>query len=167
MRNSGGMYEPKVFKPVHEALADAILADPTLKRRDLAKMLDRSETWVTIIQGCDAYKEYFARRKQEIVDPVLIGMVEERFTLDERVDGAAKTAMDKLISRLDSGEKLKTHELVSIAKLGVGENKPGNVQNNLYVVALPQPAASTNDWLSSAQGRRQAVEVIEPLPPGV
>jgi hypothetical protein len=142
----------------HDAIIDAMLADPTLTRADLARSFKYSETWISIILNSDSFKERFAERKGQITDPIL------QATINERLDGIAMRSLDKIIERLDGpgAGGIKLADLVSVAKLGVGDKNTrpsGPVQqNNLYVVNLPPPARNSSAWLDNTQGNK---------PPGV
>lgn len=132
----------------HDAMIDLILSTPAISQNELASLFGYSATWVSIVINSDAFQDRLAERKAELTDPKL------RASIEERLEAVAKTALDRLIERLDtSGPAVRTADLVSIAKLGVGDraNRPAvaQTQNNLYVVALPPPAQNTSSWLSN------------------
>lgn len=140
----------------HDRIIDFILEAPTPpSQNEIAKIFGFSATWVSIIINSDAFKHRLEERKAELIDPKI------RASIVERLDGLAKSALDKLIERIDSPIPIKTSDLVAIAKLGVGDKNtrpaaPVN-QNNLYVVALPPTAESSDKWLENAQRRPQGV----------
>lgn len=132
----------------HDAMIDLIISTPSISQNEMAALFGYSATWVSIIINSDAFQERLAARKTELTDPKL------RASIEERLEALAKTALDRLIERLDtSTPAIRTSDLVSIAKLGVGDraNRPqvAPTQNNLYVVALPPPAQNTSSWLAN------------------
>lgn len=149
----------------HDTIIDLILVNPSISQNELAKQCGYSVTWMSIIVNSDSFKERLAERKAELVDPIL------RATIAEKVDGAANRALDRLIERLDSPVhgSIKTQDLVSIAKLSVGPKAaPPPPAPNLYVVALPVPAADSQSWLNSAQrtsAPRGSSDIVE-MPTG-
>jgi len=137
----------------HDAVIDEILQNPAISQNELAKMFGYSPTWISICINSDAFQERLEERKAELVDPAI------RATIAERLEAIAKRSLEKIIDRLDSPvamQAMKTQDLVSIAKLGVGDrNTRGpapQTQNNLYVVNLPPQAADAQSWLATAGG---------------
>lgn len=154
------MYELKKVSYTHDGIIDAIIANPAISQGELAREFGYTQTWLSIMIGSDAFQNRLAERKAAMTDPRIIA------SINERLDGLAKRALDRLADRLDSPTaQLKTMELVSIAKLAIGDkaNRPpvAAQQNNLYVVNIPPAAASSSAWLDSAGKTRGSVEIIE------
>lgn len=153
------MTEIAKVRYTHDAIIDAILANPAISQGELAKEFGYTQTWISIVVNSDAFKSRLAERKGELTDPKL------QATINERLDGLANRALDRLAERLDSPTaQLKTMELVSIAKLAIGDkaNRPATAtQQNLYVVNIPPPAQNSSAWLDAAGKARGAVEIIE------
>jgi hypothetical protein len=148
----------------HDGIIDMILVNPMIDQGTIARECGYSQTWVSIIVNSSAFKERLAERKGELIDPVL------RATIQEKVDGVANRALDRIIERLDSpmNGSIKTQDLVSIARLSVGPKTaaPPPAQN-LYVVNIPSPASNSQTWLQSAQRTSQGVsDAVEILPRG-
>lgn len=141
----------------HDAIIDEILMNPAISQGEISRLFGYTQAWVSIIVNSDAFKERLAERKGELIDPKITA------TLEARAETVSKLALDRLMEEIERPGPKKIMDLVSAAKLGLGDRmvKNPNVQNNnLYVVHLPSPAASTNGWLESAQGRPKA-EVID------
>lgn len=140
----------------HEAIIDEIIADPSISQGELAARFGFSQSWMSIIINSDSFKQRLAERKAEFVDPKLKASVEDR------LDAIARRSLDKLLDRLDGPHNLKTAELVSIAKLGVGDrNTKGPSAPNLYVLQIPPPAPDSKTWVASASGRTPRGDVVE------
>jgi hypothetical protein len=136
----------------HDAVIDEILRNPAISQGELSRMFGFSQAWMSICINSDAFQERLAERKAILTDPKIIA------SINERLDAVAKRSLDKILDRLDSPTALlKTLELVAIAKLGVGDKntRPAGpvAQNNLYVVALPAPAADSTEWISQVKGK--------------
>lgn len=63
----------------HKAMADLIVANPAISQNDLAAYFGYTPGWVSQVLASDSFQAYIAERKEEIVDPVLRGAVEESF----------------------------------------------------------------------------------------
>jgi len=128
----------------HDALIDAIIADPSARQRELARLFGYTEGWLSQVMSSDSFKVRLAARRAELIDPVLVASVEER------LEGLAKQSIGVLVEKLDaapSGELAIKALEISTRALGYGARDKGNVniQNN-YVVALPQKAANVQEW---------------------
>lgn len=149
----------------HDLVIDQMLADPTLTQTAIARQFGVSNTWVSILVNSDAFKERLRERKAELIDPVL------RATLEEKLNGIANTALNRLADRLDNpAAEMKNMDLVAIAKLGVGDRnltKDKAAQTNLYVVQLPPQAVNTQAWLdNSSAARHPPLQIIEEIKNG-
>jgi hypothetical protein len=124
------------FKYSHEALADAIIANPTATRAELAAMFGRSLQWITMVRNADSFLEILHRRRGDTVDPTLAATLEERFSL------MANRSAEILLEKLEKDSKdvpdgLALQALALGAKgLGVGgfSSKP----------AAPPPTPDVN-----------------------
>lgn len=155
----------------HQALADVILTNPQITRRELAVMFDRSITWMHYVMHSTAFQIYLEERKKELIDPVI------RMTLEERLNSLAVASADILMAKLTSvpeqlaDEKLAIRTLeISSKSLGYGARDRGavNVQNN-FVVAMPNKVESSEAWASQYKGGgcEAGKQVIDAVPSGV
>lgn len=129
----------------HDAMIDAILADPTVKQNKLAEMFDRTPPWISRIIGSDAFQAALAKRREELTDPFLVATIEERFR------GLAMQSLDVIAEKLGTTQNadlaLKALDISSKA-LGFGARGApggGNVQNN-FVVQLPPKIEDAGKW---------------------
>lgn len=63
----------------HEALVDMIISRPEITQNELAVMFGYQPAWISTVMASDAFKERLVARRGEVVNPVLIASVEERF----------------------------------------------------------------------------------------
>jgi hypothetical protein len=159
---------PEIHKVsyTHHAMIDAILMNPTITQTEMAKQFGYSQTGICIIVNSDAFKERMAERKAELLDPQI------RASLQERLDTVARRSLDRIMDRLDSPGHIKDADLVSFAKLGVGDRNnrvaAPQTQNNLYVVALPAPAPNSQAWLDNRSDKTPRVlPIAEEVTPGL
>lgn len=140
-------------------MIDEILINPSVSQGELARQFGFTEAWMSIIINSDAFQEKLAQRKGELIDPKI------QASINDRLDAIAKTAMDKIIARLDNpAANIKNIELVAMAKLGVGDrnNRPvAPPTTNLYVVALPPPAENSSQWLAGRNTPQGLPLIIE------
>jgi hypothetical protein len=157
----GSMNQQKITRVryTHDAVIDEILINPAVAQKDLAVMFGLTQTTMSIIVNSDAFKNRLAERKAELIDPAITASIQER------LDAVARRSLDRIMERLDSPGAIKDTDLVSMAKLGVGDKNnrvaQPQVQTNLYVVALPAPAPNAQVWLDNSSG---VIPTPRPLP---
>lgn len=78
----------------HEALADAMLTNPTATVAELAATFGRSPAWVSLVRNSDAFREILYRRRNDTVDPVITANIEQRFQIV--ANRSLEILMDKL-----------------------------------------------------------------------
>ena len=150
----------------HDAVIEEILANPSISQNELSQIFGFTPSWMSICINSDAFQDRLAERKAELTDPQL------RATINERLDAIARRSLDRIMDRLDSPVhgSIKTADLVSIARLGVGDKntRPAGpvTQNNLYVVALPTPAKTAETWLSNRSHPTPGLEILQEVPRG-
>jgi len=143
---------PQVAKTnyTHEALIDAIIANPEMTQREFASIFGYTESWLSIVMNSDAFQEKLAERKEEIVNPVL------RATVMDRFKAVADRSMQNILQQLDlrpadTGLALKALN-ISARALGYGARPQNqqNVQVNIQPVAVvPAKSISSGDWMES------------------
>jgi hypothetical protein len=112
----------------HEALADIILGNPAITQNELARHFGYTAGWISQILASDSFQAYLNTRKEQIVDPMLRGAVEESFK------GLVLQSVERLRQKLEANP---TDDLVlevfkaSTKALGYGA-KPSqtNIQIN-------------------------------------
>ena len=78
----------------HEALADLILGNPAISQNELAAHFGYTPGWISQIIASDAFQAFLAERKDEIVDPLLRGAIEES------MKGLVLQSMERLRDKL-------------------------------------------------------------------
>jgi hypothetical protein len=63
----------------HEDMIDFIIQNPMTSQKDMAARYGYTEGWVSNILASDAFQAAMAKRKDEVVDPVIRATIEERF----------------------------------------------------------------------------------------
>jgi hypothetical protein len=127
----------------HEAMIDVILAQPTIKQGELATMFGVTQAWISRIIGSDAFQAVLAKRRTELMDPIILA------SMEEKLRGVADQSLEIIAKKLEATESadlaLKTLGLATTA-LGFGarDKGPQTVQN--FVVQLPPKAATAADW---------------------
>lgn len=152
------MHEVKKLRYSHEALADMLLANPQMTHKELATAFDRSPVWVGYVIASDAFQAFLAKRREEIVDPILTMTVEEK--LRGLVNRSSDLLMEKLTPAMKPELLLETLK-VGTKALGYGQRQPDAGMNVQFVVALPNQAPSPEAWQSAyAGGNLQAGEGV-------
>lgn len=135
----------------HEAMIDIIIAEPNITQGELAARFNRSQGWISIVMGSDAFQAALAKRRDDLLDPFLIATLEERFR------GLADQSLQVLAEKLEVTKNpelaLKALEISSKA-LGFGARNNGPAVQNNFVVQLPQKIENSSDWAAKhAQGK--------------
>ncbi len=82
----------------HEAMIDAIIADPSVPQYRLAEIFDRTPNWISIVINSDAFQARLGERRRELIDPVLLA------SIDDRLNVIAKASLDHIMTRLTRPE---------------------------------------------------------------
>lgn len=134
----------------HDAMIDLILQEPGISQGKLAQYFGYTEGWVSRVVGSDAFQARLAARKDEVVTPAVMA------SMNEKLQGLAHQSMEIIKNKLEATSSpdlaMKTLELTTKA-LGMGARvgQQNNIQNNTYVVALPQKATDENTWATEAK----------------
>ncbi len=131
----------------HEKMIDMLVQNPRITQRELATRFGYSEGWISQVVRSDAFREMYAARRAEVVDPLVMQSLEARFEF------LANKSLDVLEAKLDLPNvgvdaAIKALEVTSRA-MGYGAAKAGvqiNAQN--FVVAMPEKAIDGNAWLA-------------------
>lgn len=148
----------------HDAMIDLIIARPGVSQNELGKHFEMSPGWISRVINSDAFQARLAERKTEIVDPMLIG------SLEEKLKGAADLSLQRLVAKMESKpiEVAGDMELellsVSTKALGMGarDRGAGNGTNIQFVVTLPAKVASQEDWVAAHSKGAAAVVDVTP-----
>lgn len=139
--NTGAVIQKPSY--THAAMVDLIAQNPMVSQREIAYHFGYTEGWVSQILRSDALQELLAKRKNELQDPALLA------ALQNRLDALAHRSVDILMDALDTKKSpevaLKALELTTRAK-GYGAQGLHLTQN--FVVAMPQKAASGDEWMA-------------------
>lgn len=144
----------------HDAMIDEIIANPGISEIELAARFGFSKPWVNRLICSDAFQARLALRKEEIVDPSLTATVEERFR--GVVVESLRIVQEKLEATDDPKLAMKVLELNARAQ-GYGA-RPTTVQNNTWVVPLPERAISSAAWERDQAARRGITIDQDPEP---
>lgn len=150
----------------HEAMIDLIIDQPSISQNEIAKYFGYSVGWISQIITSDAFQAKLAERRGELIDPMLVRSLEERFK------GLATQSLEVVQKRLeatsDADLALKALEITTKA-LGYGARAQNVAIQQNFVVQAPTKAATIEDWSSEyAQAGVEAVVEERPaVPPPV
>ena len=143
----------------HDAVIDALIANPSITQNDLAAIFGYSVPWMSRVMCSDAFQVRLAARKEEILDPLLREEIENGFR------ALVNKSLNVLLERLSQpapSEKTALQALeIGARALAYGARAPQvqvNVQN---VAVVPAKAASSADWVR--EFRPQTVPPLESL----
>lgn len=128
----------------HTDMIDYIIAHPGCNNNQLAIRYGYSPSWISSVMASDAWKAAMAARREELVDPVLL------MSLNERFEGMTRRSLERLQEKLDAPNVsdqvvLKAVELGAKA-MGIGGN------------AAAAPQAPAGDHLAQLAERMLALQ---------
>ena len=149
-----------VLTYTHQAVIDEILANPLIERKELADKFGVSENWMKKVINSDAFQTVLDKRREQIVNPIISQ------TVQERLRGVTNSAIDPLQTRLDAGH-VNNEEVIEIAKMGLETqgllgNAKAVASNSQFVIMMPPPQATTEDWVEQVQSEGVSdAEIVE------
>lgn len=128
----------------HDAMIDLVLQNPMISQNEIAAHFGYTASWVSIIFNSDAFQARLAARKEEIVDPLVRGKVEEA------IKGLVSRSVEILREKLD-GPNQNTDLALEVFKAStkaagygartgsttVNVNAPGSLVNLLSGMDAP------------------------------
>lgn len=143
----------------HDSIIDFVITQPQATYREIAAAFGYTPEGIGIICRSDAFKARLEARKGELVDPIIKQSVEERLT------GLAHASIDILQRKLATSDdpKLALAALDASTKAAGYGARSGAVAGGVtFVVQLPGPAATSQDWAAKF-GRPLVVDVDTPV----
>jgi len=106
----------------HTDMIDYIIMNPGCGLKELALRYGYSIGWISNIQASDAWKSAMAKRREELVDPIMHASIQERF------EGITALSLERLKEKLEQPQVsdnvvLRAVELGAKA-MGIGGNAP-------------------------------------------
>lgn len=95
----------------HDAMIDLIIASPGISQGQLAAHFGYSEGWVSNIIASDAFQAMMAKRREEVIDPML------KATLEERFKGLVVRSLHVLMKKLEQPD-VPANVAIRAAELG-------------------------------------------------
>lgn len=148
-------------KPLHEAIIDAIIAQPQVRAAALAAQFGYSVEGIRVLMRTDAFREKLAERKGEIVDPLLTASVEER------LKSLADLSIQRLLEKLSANpsDRLVTDSVeLSTRALGYGARQQPTAVNN-YIAVVPAVSPSPKAWEAQYGAQATSSPEIEDAQP--
>jgi len=116
----------------HEAMIDLILTNPAISQNALAKHFSLTPSWVSQVMCSDAFQSALAKRREEIIDPVL------RLTVEDNFKALVSRSLDILQQKLNKPAE-EIPDQLALRALEIGSRAAG-----YGVKDQSQPAAQTD-----------------------
>lgn len=143
-------------------LVDEVLSSPGASLGELSRKFGLSRAWLSTVMNSDAFGEMLQARRAEVVDPVVAAKLNDKLLALAEV--SAEVVTERVEAGGDAKLALKAIEVATRA-LGMGAAKSTvNVQQNAYVVALPQRSVDTSEWLQSHAPARPVLTIENDAP---
>ena len=126
----------------HDMIIDYLLANPTATYLELGAEFGYTKGGIAVLIGSDAFQARYAKRRSELVDPLVAA------TIEERLVGLAHQSITILSEKLEASVdgKFALQVLDSTTRAAGYGAKNGATVNTQFVVHLPGPASSTKEW---------------------
>lgn len=104
----------------HQAMVDAMVANPYIQVNELAKIFGRTPSWISIVKNSDAFQALLAKRTEELTDPLIREEIDARFKTITQVSlQRLQEKLEKPASALEDAFVLKAVEL-GMKSQGIG-----------------------------------------------
>ena len=115
----------------HEAMVDLIVANPMITQNELAAVFGYTPAWISTIMASDAFKERLAGRRGEMVDPVVLATVEDRF--EALAQRSLEVLQEKLAMPAASVPDQLALQAAGLAARGMGKGGFGSSASQVNV----------------------------------
>lgn len=112
----------------HIDMIDFIISNPGCTQNALAVRYGYTPAWISQVMSSDAWLSAMAARRSEVVDPVLVATVDERFRM------LTNRSMDRLMEKLNAPQ-VSDQVVLRAVELGA---KAMGIGGNAAPVAPPQ-----------------------------
>jgi hypothetical protein len=161
--NTGNGLRLEKARYTHEGMIDLIVANPMVTQRELAAAFGYTEGWISQILRSDALRELLAKRRAELIDPVVIQSFEKR--LESLAHQSLEVLSENLQLHRSSDTALKALEISSRA-MGYGAKAPGVQINQSFVAYMPQKSTSPEAWIEQYTKPNVTIDTIIDVPQG-
>jgi hypothetical protein len=115
----------------HDNMIDLIISQPGISQGALAAIFGYTQSWISTIMASDAFKERLAARRMEVVDPVLVATIEERF------EAVTMRSLEVLQEKLEQPHTAVSDQLAlqaaALGAKGLGRGGFGQSGGNIHV----------------------------------
>jgi hypothetical protein len=129
-------------------MIDLVIAEPSISQREIARVFNKSEGWVSLIFNSDAFLARLAERKAELVDPEIVATVKERLQVTANLAlQALQAKLERHPDVLKDDFVLRAAEVTTKA-LGYGARAESSDKSPrvAVVVQVPPRIPDAGDW---------------------
>ena len=135
-----GAKPPVTVNYSHAAMMDFIIANPGASQNEVAAHFGYTASWVSTVMCSDLFQATMAKRRAEIIDPILRDKVEKNF---ERLVMMSQDLLIKKLSQPNPSDNLVTRVLdISSKAAGYGareDRPPANPVNiNIHLESMKE-----------------------------
>lgn len=137
----------------HEQLVTFLIANPRMKRSDVARHFQVTPAWLSTVIHSDVFQAKLAERQDECFSSATAD-------IKARLESIAHGSLEKLEEKIETTEEVsEIREIAKLALTNLGYNNgpngkapgPGLVQNNFYSVS-PELLASARERILTQHG---------------
>jgi len=153
----------------HVALADALIADPSVSHIELAARFEYTAGWIGQVLASEAFQSTLAARRRELVDPALKASIEQQIGgVMQRALEIIREQLAKPSAEVPAAVALRAFEVSSKAA-GYGSGPPPaapKVEVNV-VAHLEQLAGNLESLLKRRKAETNAIDATAEADSGV
>ena len=144
----------------YDALIDYLLNNPRVTNKEMAAAFGYQAQTISIILNSDGFKQKYEKRRGEVVDPILTQ------TIEARMGALAQRSAEIVAEQLDLNPTDKKFALQVLERTMPQQAKQtsGPTVQLGFIVKLPGPAASSEEWSSKVGPTEMVLPRVEELP---
>jgi predicted transcriptional regulator len=148
----------------HTAMIDLIIAQPGVSQNEIARYFGYTPAWISQVISSDAFQSALAKRREEIVDPLMRETVETQFkALVSRSLDILQQKLNRPALEIPDNLALRTLEIASRAA-GYGAKDDSPPQNNTPVEVNIHLEQLGGGLVALLQRKRLEAQVIDVQP---
>jgi hypothetical protein len=129
----------------HEAMIDLIIANPGISQNAIAAKFGLTPSWVSQVIVSDTFQSALAKRRAEVVDPLLIATVKENF------EALVNRSLDVLQQKLNR-PAIEIPDNLALRALEIGSRAAGYGAKDPGAAATPATPLEVNIHLEQLGG---------------
>jgi hypothetical protein len=139
----------------HDAIIDFLIANPAMKKSDVARHFGVSAPWLSVVIHSDVFQVKLKEKSQDVFDTVVVPLRDELL-------GVARVGVEKLGEAMEHASAVSDKEFIADTTDSILKNLGYSPRS---AAPSPQPAAQVNVTVVDAGTLAAAREKMRAVPP--